>query len=64
MKSSLSAICMKLKSQIDRQQRGGTEREGEREGPVVEGERDYLLSTLRYRYTSFRPSYFHVLVPE
>ena len=45
MKSCLSAICMKLQSQIDKQRRDG-EREGE--GANSETRRDYLLKTLRY----------------
>ena len=47
MKSCLSAICMKLQSQLDTRRR---EREGEGEGEIGEreGGRDYLSNTLRY----------------
>ena len=46
MKSCLSAITMKTRSQIDRQNRNEEEA-----SPHVEREREYLLSSLRYSST-------------
>ena len=52
MKSCLSAITMKTRSQIDRQNRNEEEA-----GPHVEREREYLLSSLRYSSTVFTTMY-------
>ena len=56
MKSCLSAITMKTRSQIDRLNRN------EEAGPHVEREREYLLSSLRYSSTVCTTVYVCVYV--